>query len=159
MNKARVKIALLALIIFLAVIQIFQPARTNPNVAPSKSLPNHVRIPEGVYSSLLHACGDCHTNQTVWPWYSHAAPLSWVVVDDVNEGRRNMNFEDWEALQDPKQAHDRLIDICEEVRKKGMPPFSYRWIHKDKQLNSQEIESICGWSQSFRTSSAEPAHP
>jgi hypothetical protein len=151
MNKARVKKVLLALSLFLVVIQIFQPRRTNPPVATSRSLSAHVRVPEDVYSALLHSCGDCHSSETHWPWYAHVAPLSWVITDDVNEGRRHMNFEDWEAQEDPKQANDRLIDICEEVQKKGMPPFSYRLVHKALLLKTQEIVSICSWSQSFRT--------
>jgi Haem-binding domain len=154
MNKARVKKVLVALIAFLVVIQIFQPRRTNPPAVPSKSLTAHVRVPEEVYTSLIHSCGDCHSNQTHWPWYGSVAPLSWVMTDDVNEGRRHMNFEDWEAQQDPKQANDRLIDICEEIKKQGMPPFSYRMAHKDTQLKPQEIASICSWSQSFRANPA-----
>jgi hypothetical protein len=150
MNKARVKKVLVALIAFLVVIQIFQPRRTNPPAVPSRSLTAHVHVPEEVYASLFHSCGDCHSNQTHWPWYGSVAPLSWVITDDVNEGRRHMNFEDWEAQQDLKQENDRLIDICEEIKKQGMPPFSYRMVHKDIQLKPQEIASICSWSQAFR---------
>ena len=102
MNMARVKKVLVALVAFLVVIQIFQPARTNPPAVPSRSLTAHVRVPEDVYSSLIRSCGDCHSNQTRWPWYSRVAPLSWVITDDVNEGRRHMNFEDWEALAGPQ---------------------------------------------------------
>jgi hypothetical protein len=90
-----------------------------------------VHVPEDVYTALNRACGDCHSNQTHWPWYSHVAPLSWVITDDVNEGRRHMNFEDWEALADPKQANDRLTGICEEIKQRGMPPFSYRLAQED----------------------------
>ncbi len=151
MNRARVKKVLLALVGFLVVIQIFQPRRTNPPVVPSRSLTAHVHVPEDVYSALFRSCGDCHSSQTRWPWYSHIAPLSWVITDDVNEGRRHMNFEDWEALKDPKQANDRLIGICEEIKQKGMPPFSYRLVHKRLRLKPQEIASLCSWSQSFRT--------
>jgi hypothetical protein len=157
MNKARVKKVLVALVVFLVVIQIFQPRRTNPPAVSSRSLTAHVHVPEDVYSALNHSCGDCHSTQTHWPWYSHVAPLSWVITDDVNEGRRHMNFEDWEAQEDPKQANDRLIDICEEIKKQGMPPFSYRLVHKDIRLKPQEIASICSWSQSFRTNSVGSA--
>jgi hypothetical protein len=157
MNMARVKKVLAALVVFLVVIQIIQPRRTNPPVVPSRSLTAHVRVPEGVYSALSRSCGDCHSSQTHWPWYSHVAPLSWVITDDVNEGRRHMNFEDWEALGDPKQANDRLVGICDEIRKKGMPPFSYRLALGDLQLKLQEIASICSWSQAFRTNSVESA--
>ena len=156
MNKARVKKVLAALIAFLVVIQIFQPRRTNPQVVPSRSLNAHVRVPEGVYTALLQSCGDCHSNETHWPWYGSVAPLSWVITDDVNEGRRHMNFEDWEAQQDPKQANDRLVDICEEIKKQGMPPFSYRMVHKDMRLKPQEIASICSWSQAFRANPGGP---
>lgn len=150
MNKARVKKVLIALLVFLIAIQIFQPKRTNPPVVPAKSLAAHVNVPATVYSALLRSCGDCHTNQTYWPWYSHIAPLSWVITDDVNQGRRHMNLQDWEAQTDPKQANDRLIDICQEVQKNGMPPFSYRLTHKANKLNPQEIVAVCNWSQTFR---------
>jgi hypothetical protein len=92
MNRARVKKALVALLAFLFVIQIFQPRRTNPLAVPSRSLTAHVPVPGDVYSALIRSCGDCHSSQTHWPWYSHVAPLSWVTTDDVNEGRRHMNF-------------------------------------------------------------------
>jgi Haem-binding domain len=159
MNKGRVKAVLGALIAFLIVIQIFQPARTNPPVTPNKSLASHVRVPEDVYTSLLRSCGDCHSDETGWPWYSHVAPLSWVITDDVNEGRRHMNLEDWEAQPDSKQAHDRLVDICPEIQKKGMPPFSYRVVHGANQLNPKEIGSICAWSNSFQGNSVESVAP
>lgn len=157
MNKARVKVVIVALIVFLVAIQIFQPRRTNPNVANAKSLKARVHVPDDVYTALVHSCGDCHTDQTQWPWYSQIAPFSWVITDDVNEGRRHMNFEDWEAQQDPKQANDRLVDICQEIKKGGMPPFSYRLIHRDLELKPQEITSICEWSQSFATNPLQPA--
>jgi Haem-binding domain len=148
MNRARVKKVLLAVAVFLIAIQIFQPGRSNPPVVPSRSLPAHVHVPGDVYSHLIRSCGDCHSNRTSWPWYSHIAPLSWVITDDVNEGRRHMNLEDWQALGDGKQANDRLIGICNEIKQRGMPPFSYRLVHGRSRLNPQDIVSICAWSQS-----------
>ena len=149
MNVARVKKVLIALGLFLIVIQIFQPRRTNPPVEPPKTLPVHVPISQDAYAALLRSCGDCHSNRTRWPWYSHVAPISWVVVDDVNEGRRHMNFDDWEAPDTPKPASERVSEICEELRKNGMPPFSYRMVHNDLLLKPQELDSICTWSQGF----------
>jgi hypothetical protein len=85
MSRTRVKKALFALFVFLAIIQIFQPRRTNPIVVPSSSLAAHVDIAGKVYSALIRSRGDCHTSQTHWPWYGHVRPLSWVIADDVNE--------------------------------------------------------------------------
>jgi hypothetical protein len=151
MNMARVELALGALLIFLIAIEIFQPERTNPPVVLSKSLQAHQNVPPDVSAPLLRSCGDCHSNQTRWPWYSRVAPFSWVIVDDVNEGRRHMNFDDWEALDGAKTANDRLTGICKEIEDKGMPPYSYRLAHRDLRLNPQEIAKICAWSQTFRT--------
>jgi hypothetical protein len=153
MNWARVKIAILTLIIFLVAIQFVQPKRTNPPTIPSRELSAHVYVPEQVQAMLKRGCGDCHSNQTVWPWYSHVAPISWIVTDDVNEGRRHMNFDDWEAQESAKQANDHLIDICKEITSKGMPPFSYRIAHRDTQLKTQEISALCAWSRQFETDS------
>jgi len=152
MNMARVKLALGALVIFLVAIEIFQPRRTNPPVMPSRSLSAHMEVPTDVYSALLRSCGDCHSNRTSWPWYSRVAPLSWIIVDDVNEGRRHMNFDDWESLENPQTVNDRLTGICKEIQKKSMPPYSYRLAHGDLRLNPQETAWICAWSQAFRTS-------
>jgi hypothetical protein len=152
MNRARVRKVVLALVVILIAMQVFQPNRTNPPMIPSRSLSAHVAVPQGVYSALMRGCGDCHTNQTRWPWYSRVAPYSWVITDDVNQGRRHLNFEDWEAQEGPKQANDHLADICKEIQQKGMPPFSYRLLHPESKLRPEEISSICAWSQTFRSS-------
>ncbi len=149
MNKARVKMVLLALVVFLIGIQFFQPERTNPPVIPSRALSSHVAIPKNVQASLMRSCGDCHSDQTTWPWYSHVAPVSWMVVDDVNQGRRHMNFQDWEAQPSPKQANDVLADVCKEIRQNAMPPFTYRIAHKNVKLTQPESDAICAWSQTF----------
>lgn len=160
MNKARAKKVLLALAVFIVGIQVVQPRRTNPPVSVSRTLPARVRIPKEVYTTLIRSCGDCHSDQTRWPWYSRVAPFSWVITDDVNEGRRNMNFEDWEALGDGKLANDRLIDICSEIKQKGMPLFSYRIFHGRTRLDAEEISSICAWSGSVSAkSTSAPASP
>jgi hypothetical protein len=157
MNMARVKFVVSALVIFLVAIQLVQPKRTNPPVSPSRSLAAHVTIPPQVQATLMRTCGDCHSNQTVWPWFSHIAPLSWGITDDVNQGRRHMNFDDWEAQESAKVANDRVIDICKEIQTNGMPPFSYRIVHRASRLKMQEIELICSWSQSFRENSGQGA--
>ncbi len=152
MNWARVRKVAVALVVIFIAIQIFQPQRTNPPAIPSRSLSAHVALPADVHSSLMRACGDCHSNQTRWPWYSRVAPYSWVITDDVNQGRRRVNFEDWEAQESPKQANDHLVQICKEIRQKGMPPFSYRLLHPESKLKPEEIASICAWSQTFAAS-------
>jgi hypothetical protein len=151
MNWFRVKILVTVLVALFLIAQFVQPKRTNPPVVPSRSLQAHVQVPQNVSEILNRACADCHSSQTVWPWYSHVAPISWVVVDDVKTGRSHINFQDWEAQENPKEAAEHLSLICKEVREKGMPLFSYRLMHKKARLSSQEIDTICAWSQSVGT--------
>jgi hypothetical protein len=149
MNKSRVKIALWSLLILIIIAQIVQPKRTNPPVIASRSLQAHVKVPVQIQSVLERSCYDCHSSSTVWPWYSHIAPISWLVTDDVNTGRMHINFEDWEAQENPREAAEHLGLICEEVRKKDMPPLDYRIMHRTSELSPEEITAVCGWAESF----------
>ena len=148
MNMIRVKRIALALVAVFFLAQFVQPQRTNPPVVPSRSLEAHVPVPQTVSPILKRACGDCHSSETVWPWYSHVAPVSWLVTDDVNGGRSHINFQDWEAQENPIEAAEHLSLVCKEVRENGMPPFLYRIAHKEARLSQQERDALCSWSQS-----------
>jgi len=82
------------------------------------------------------ACFDCHSNETVWPWYSHVAPVSWLVQRDVDEGRRKLNFSEWERSQ--REAHES----AKTVRKGEMPPWFYTPTHPEARLTSAEAQAL-----------------
>jgi len=73
MNMIRVKRIALALVVVFLLAQFMQPKRTNPPVVPSRSLEAHVQVPPNVSSILKRACGNCHSSETVWPWYAAVA--------------------------------------------------------------------------------------
>jgi hypothetical protein len=72
---------------------------------------------------VVNHCYDCHSNETVWPWYSRIAPARWLVAIDVEEGRRELNFSDWEHFSQP------LDEMLEQVQRGEMPPSKYTIIH------------------------------
>lgn len=145
------------MLVLVIAAQVFQPRRTNPDVPASRSLAAHVAVPAPVQNILQRACGDCHSNATVWPWYSRVAPVSWLVTDDVNEGRRHINFQDWEAQENAKEATEHLGRICTEVRDRAMPPRTYQLMHKDSRLSPQDVAALCEWSQVVSTDSTQSA--
>jgi len=153
MNMGRVKVVLWVLAGLLVAAQFVQPKRTNPSVVASRGLEAHVPVPAQVSSILKRSCYDCHSSVTVWPWYSHVAPVSWLLVDDVNQGRSHINFQDWEAQENAAEANEHLRTICKEVQDGGMPPLTYRMMHKASRLAPQDINSICSWSRSFTQTS------
>ncbi len=84
----------------------------------------------------VRACYDCHSNEVRWPWYSHVAPVSWLVQHDVDEGRRAMNLSEWDRPQ--KEAHE----AAEEVAKGKMPPWFYTPLHPPAKLSREERDQL-----------------
>jgi hypothetical protein len=82
------------------------------------------------------ACYDCHSNETEWPVHSYVAPMSWLVRRDVEEGRDELNFSDWD------DAEGELDDAVEVVRGGSMPPDRYRLMHPGARLDDEEVERL-----------------
>lgn len=80
----------------------------------------------------VRACYDCHSNETRWPWYSHIAPVSWLVQKDVDRGRAVLNFSEWSRPQ--PEAHG----AAESVREGEMPPRIYLVTHPAARLSPAE---------------------
>lgn len=151
MKRVSAKWALVGLVAALILIQLIQPSRTNPPVVASRSLEAHVEVPPEVQAVLKRSCYDCHSSSTVWPWYSHVAPVSWYVVHDVNTGRSHVNLQDWEAQVNEQEGKEHLGLICKLVRQGQMPPADYRFIHKGTDLTPEETNAVCAWSQKVGT--------
>lgn len=82
------------------------------------------------------ACFDCHSNETVWPWYSHVAPVSWLLQRDVDDGRSKLNFSEWDKPQ--KEADE----AAKEVREGEMPPWFYLPTHPEARLTDAEKQAL-----------------
>lgn len=87
-------------------------------------------------SLVQRACYDCHSNETVWPWYSTIAPVSWLVQRDVDQGRRAVNFSQWD--QPPRQPGESV----EQVQKGEMPQWFYVMLHPNAKLSSAEHQAL-----------------
>src|SRR5271168_481582 len=85
---------------------------TNPPVTDDLMATN---APPQRIAVMLHAvCYDCHSHETRWPWYSRLAPMSWLIADDVNEGRKNLNLSDW-PVNNLARSTKRLENMSEEI--------------------------------------------
>jgi len=141
----RLRIILIVVAVLL-LIQLYRPAKTNPPVDNTKTIAANTQIPPDVAHILDHSCADCHTNNTTWPKYSYVAPVSWLIVDDVNEGRRHVNFSEW-ASYSPQKQQGKLSDICDEVKDGGMPLRQYAWMHSGVALDPQQRDAVCAWTR------------
>ena len=143
--KKKLKWIFGALVAVFALLQFTNPARTNPPLPPGGDI-STTNPPPPQIAALLHAaCYDCHSNETKWPWYGHIAPVSWLVVGDVNDGRERLNFSDWpHAL--PERAAKRLERVSEELGYKEMPPAKYTLIHADARLTEDQRKQLIQWA-------------
>jgi len=126
------KILVIVLLVGFLLIQLvpFGRAHDNPAVVsePNWDSPETRALAE-------RACFDCHSNESVWPWYSNVAPVSWLVQDHVDEGRAHINFSDWINSGD--------VDELSEVVEKGeMPLASYLLLHPEAKLTDAERAAL-----------------
>lgn len=86
---------------------------------------------------LKKSCYDCHSQETVHPWYSNIAPISWVMADHINQGRKALDFSNWENL-DPKIKLERLERAKQVIYNHRMPKSEYLMMHKNALLTPEE---------------------
>lgn len=141
----RLFIKIFAAILFIAfvVIQFFQPEK---NIGEINE--NHIfrqeQLPESVQQTIKHACLDCHSDNTNYPWYNHIAPVSWMVSKHIVDGKKELNFSGWGELD----TYDKIValeDIRQEVEQKTMPLKEYVLMHKEAKLTEDQVTALLAW--------------
>jgi len=130
------------LVVVFGLLQLINPARTNPPVVNDLAATNPP--PPEVTALLRAACYDCHSHETKWPLYSRIAPSSWLVVSDVNEGRRHLDFSAWPT--DPAAVAKKLERINEMLDYREMPPKKYTLLHPEARLTDAQRQQLMDWS-------------
>jgi hypothetical protein len=138
--RRRVRIALVVLVLLLALAQLVPVRRDAPPVTAD------VGAPPPVDALLRRACYDCHSHETRWPWYAWVAPASWLVADDVHEGREHLDFSAWDTYPPGKRAK-KLDRVADAVTKGWMPYWPYLIVHRDARLAPAEVDAIAAWAR------------
>ncbi|ADG92379.1 conserved hypothetical protein [Arcobacter nitrofigilis DSM 7299] len=134
------KITIITFFVVLLLMQAIQIDKINP--VTDKSL--EIQAPKEVKVLLKNACYDCHSNETVWPWYSSIAPGSWLIEGHVVDGRKALDFTKWNSYSQEKKEK-KLKRIYRTVYA-AMPLASYMWIHKEANLTKEQRELIREWT-------------
>ena len=150
MLKRVLKVLLAVLVVPFIGAQFVRPALTNPPVDESKTIFATGKVPADVRGILERSCADCHSHATVWPWYSKVAPMSWLVAEDVEEGREELNFSLWGDYE-PKRAEHKLEELCEKVEEGEMPLKKYTFLHPRAKLSDADRRHLCEWSSAWRS--------
>jgi cytochrome c553 len=149
MMKKILKWSILALAALFVAIQFAGPEKSNPPVEAARTIQANTQITPEVSAIIARACQDCHSHQTRWPLYSYVEPVSWFLVDHVNDGRKHLNFSEW-ATYEPKRMRKKLQEMFEEVEKGAMPLKSYLLLHPEARLSQDDIQQLGAWTAAER---------
>jgi len=141
---------------------VFLLLQVVPTSGRNLPITQDVAAPPQVEAILRRGCYDCHSNETRWPWYAHIAPVSWLVIRDVERGRKHINFSTWDKYaDDPETAIRKLRNIDKVMQSGTMPLWYYLPKHSEAHLSDADHQVIEDWvihsieSQEKR----EGAHP
>ena len=135
--------------IFFAVLIIFQFVQTPKNESNellATDITKVTDVPEGVQLILKAACYDCHSNNTVYPWYNNIQPVTWWLNNHVTEGKKELNFSDFGSY-DTKKAKRKFSKIAKVLEENEMPLFSYTLIHRNAKLDEIQKKLIVVWAK------------
>ena len=136
----RIKIIFLSVMIPFLLIQFITVEKENHPIDNKMTL----TAPPEVMSILKNSCYDCHSNETEWPFYSYIAPVSWLVYRDVKFGREDLNFSEWNLIEE-KDKSKRKEEIIEEISRDTMPIPIYVITHPSASLSAEDKLLLKNW--------------
>lgn len=142
----KVKLLIIAFAAVLIIIQFLPSGLPENKPEDSNSIAHSGLATEPVMDQLRKSCFDCHSSQTVYPWYSRVAPASWFLSGHIKEGREHLNFSEWETLSKRKKIK-MLEETAEQVKSREMPLKSYLLVHWDARLNKEKSSSLAEWAE------------
>ncbi len=128
------------------LIQFYQvDMNTSSKSTPHDFLQTAGDMPEGLPEVFKTSCYDCHSDNTIYPWYAYFAPFSWIINQHIQNGKAEMNFAHYDTLG-KRQKIAFLNDLCEVVSDSSMPPQNYLILHRDAILTEDHVIAICDFA-------------
>jgi hypothetical protein len=145
--RSRKSVVVAIIISLFVIIQFFRPEKNN-SPDTEFALSTNYELPASVNQTMSHACYDCHSNKTEYPWYAEIQPLGWWLNSHVEDGKRHLNFSDFTRAPIARQNH-KFEEIVETVEEGEMPLPSYTWLglHPEADLSDDQRTEIINWAK------------
>jgi hypothetical protein len=148
-----IKKILISLLLVLVIIQFVKPERNVSENLSVNDISTKYTVPEDVNLILTKACNDCHSNNTVYPWYANFQPVAWYLDHHIKDGRKHFDLSEFMAYEAWKADH-KLEELAEEVEENKMPFDEYLWIHGEAELSNEEKSTLMDWAKGIRAEMA-----
>lgn len=149
MLKKILKRTFQVLLLAFIVIQFIRPAKNKAEGLSNNDISKLYPVPEDVQSILKTSCYDCHSNNTIYPWYAEVQPVAWWLADHIKDGKKELNFSEFASYRIGRQ-YRKLDEVNKEIKENEMPLDSYLWIHKGAKLTEQQKLTMANWVTSIR---------
>ncbi len=140
---------LITLLVLLVIIQFIHPEKNKATGPQNNAMATRITVPDNIKNILAKACNDCHSNNTRYPWYAHIQPVHWWLNHHVNDGKSELNFDEY-ANRSLRYQYHKMEEIAEQVEKGEMPLDSYTWMHPDARLSDTEKKELLEWTKNVR---------
>ena len=144
--KKKIGLGLLAVLV---VIQFVRPTRNSSTNESPNEISKFYDVPAEVHAVLKKSCYDCHSNNTMYPWYTNIQPVGLWLQSHVNEGKGELNFSEFGTYPQKKAKH-KFEEIEEVVGEGEMPLSSYTLIHRDTKLTAEQSSAIAAWAGALK---------
>lgn len=143
-KKVLIKKVLIALLVVFVGIQ-FIPTKRNQS---SKMLPTDITltytVPNKIQSILKTSCYNCHSNNTIYPWYNKVQPIAWLLEFHIEEGKSEINFSEFGSYSKRKRK-SKFKAMASQIKDGDMPLFSYTLIHRDARISGNKKVLLLNW--------------
>lgn len=140
---------LIGLVIVFIGIQFIPVTLNQSEIVSENDIIATLNPPEEIVLILKTSCYDCHSNNTVYPWYDKIAPISWLVANHIDEAKEELNFSEWASFSDKRKAK-KLKEMIEELEEGEMPLQSYLITHGDAKLSTVQVGQLKNWINTIK---------
>ncbi len=152
---SKVKKILLGVLVVVIAMQFIHPPLNSSSTVEAADMVRHFNAPAKVQGILKTSCYDCHSNNTRYPWYAKVQPIGWLLTTHVNDGKKDLNFNEFATFSKRKQLN-KLKSIQNSIKDGSMPLGSYTLLHTDAKLSEESKASIIEWTSKVIDSLSTP---
>lgn len=149
-KKSTIKKILFSLVAVFALMQLYHPAKNISSGVSANAIEHNYNVPQNVGTLLRTSCYDCHSNDTKYPWYNNIEPVALWLNSHINDGKRHLNFDEFNAYPVEKKIK-KLQEIAKTVEKDEMPLSSYTLIHGNARLSAEDKKVLIDWATAVQS--------